>query len=148
MRDFIFPIAKRRAERNTHLSKLTTELNISAILVTCIASEEQRETKREIRRAISQEMETGQDFFLFCSAVQIAFLNSITMPALLMTPVITAAMSKLIKVVGSLSRFHAEAHLAQRRFPVIAAAGTSSGPSAFNPLTRIRAIPHSLVTRM
>lgn len=35
--------------------------------------------------------------------VQIAFLNSITMPVALMTPVITAAMSKLIKVVGSLS---------------------------------------------
>lgn len=39
-----------------------------------------------------------------------------------MTPVITAAMSKLIKVVGSLSYFHAKAHLAQRRFPVIAVA--------------------------
>ena len=35
--------------------------------------------------------------------MQIAFLNSITMPVALMTPVITAAMSKLIKVVGSLS---------------------------------------------
>lgn len=30
------------------------------------------------------------------------------MPVALMTPVITAAMSKLIKVVGSLSYFHAE----------------------------------------
>lgn len=39
-----------------------------------------------------------------------------------MTPVITAAMSKLIKVVGSLSHFHVEAHVAQRRFPVIAVA--------------------------
>lgn len=35
------------------------------------------------------------------------------MPLLLMTPVITAAMSKLIKVVGSLSYFHVEAHVAQ-----------------------------------
>jgi len=33
-----------------------------------------------------------------------------------MTPVITAAMSKLIKVVGSLSYFHVEAHVAQRRY--------------------------------
>lgn len=41
--------------------------------------------------------------FQFQLPVQIAFLNSITMPVALMTPVITAAMSKLIKVVGSLS---------------------------------------------
>ena len=44
----------------------------------------------------------GQDFSSSLP-VQIAFLNSITMPVALMTPVITAAMSKLIKVVGSLS---------------------------------------------
>lgn len=49
------------------------------------------------------------------------------MPLLLMTPVITAAMSKLIKVVGSLSYFHVEARVAQRRFPVIVVAETFSG---------------------
>lgn len=57
------------------------------------------------------------------------------MPQLLMTPVITAAMSKLIKVVGSLSHFHVEARVAQRRFPVIAVGGTSIRLSAFNLLT-------------
>lgn len=76
----------------------------------------------DIKRAVSQEAGTSPGLFLVCSAVQIAFLNSITMPQLLMTPVITAAMSKLIKVVGSLSHFHVEARVAQRRFPIIAAA--------------------------
>lgn len=65
------------------------------------------------------------------SAVQIAFLNSITMPALLMTFVITAAMSKLIKVVGSLSYFHVETHLAQRCSPVIAVAQLAVGQVSF-----------------
>lgn len=66
--------------------------------------------------------EARETFSRFVPRLQIAFLNSITMPPLLMTPVITAAMSKLIKVVGSLSHFHVEARVAQRRFPVIAAA--------------------------
>lgn len=77
--------------------------------------------KTDIKRAISGSRDEP-GLFPVCSAVQIAFLNSITMLPLLMTPVITAAMSKLIKVVGSLSHFHVEAHVAQRRFPVIAVA--------------------------
>jgi len=46
-------------------------------------------------------------------------LTQLQCPALLMTPVITAAMSKLIKVVGSLSYFHVEARVAQRRYAAV-----------------------------
>jgi len=76
---------------------------------------EEREMQNEYKASNLRKSGRARTF----SAVQIAFLNSITMAPLLMTPVITAAMSKLIKVVGSLSHFHVEAHVAQRCFPVV-----------------------------
>lgn len=60
-----------------------------------------------VRETPRSEMNRRVQDFCRLLAVQIAFLNSITMPVALMMPVITAAMSKLIKVVGSLSYFHA-----------------------------------------
>lgn len=49
-------------------------------------------------------------------------------------------MSKLIKVVGSLSYFHVEAHVAQRRFPVIAIAELSVGYKCLTHVLEVKMI--------
>lgn len=135
---YIMPQDRAWRARPTLISHISEAIgNSVSSLEPWVFAKGQEDTKEEEvkpSKLAGSQRKTRQDFFPVVSRVQIAFLNSITMPALLMTPVITAAMSKLIKVVGSLSyTFMSRGLRSATALPSHRHGGTPSGPSAFNP---------------